>query len=65
VTSSAYPLGNLTSLFYDGSTAASWDANRIYGCDCDSPGWTVGLGDGETQVIIEDASVSETTRRVH
>lgn len=45
---------------------ATWDADKIYGCVCDSS-WTVGLDTGETQAPTwfgADCSLSEfTTRR--
>mgnify|MGYP006086078487 FL=1 len=29
---------------------SAWDADIMYGCVCDSPSWTVGVGSGETQL---------------
>ena len=46
----AFPLTNLTDTFsYGTSSSSTWDAQRVFACLCDSS-WSVGLGDGETQV---------------
>jgi len=45
--SNGYPVSQNT-LYQPAANGNAWDADRIYGCVCDST-WTVGLGDGETQ----------------
>jgi len=45
--SDALPLSNVTK-YYGKLETTTWDVGTSYGCFCDS-GWSVGLGDGETQ----------------
>ena len=40
-----------TQFNYVADNSSSWDAEMIYGCVCESPSWSVGLGDEQYQVL--------------
>ena len=42
------PLQKVMTAYYPNETTTSWDAEKIFGCVCDSS-WPVGFGAGETQ----------------
>jgi hypothetical protein len=46
--SGALPLSSSEYAYEGNADSTTWDEEKIYGCVCDS-GWSVGLGNGETQ----------------
>ena len=44
----AFPLEKVLTAYYPAAATTAWDAEKIYGCHCDSS-WPVGFGANETQ----------------